>query len=398
VRGNTEVYRFCRINPYDSFIHFIPRPVKRILRAVLRFVNYKWLIKYSVLYNTEQVNLVKGLAGFDTLVIFFNIMLDGVAGGMMAIDRFVYHSEKFGKKHNFTVIQSGFPFSFACTKNKYYDWHKPIVDFTYIIKYLQPKKLLLNIPEYYCSEYINSLSATMRRWLYTIPDLRINILDQNDELMPVQYYIDKLRILANGKLTITTAHERYCSEGMSKKYSCPMYQLTPFMPDFYRASFNEKENIIVLSCDSHSMRMKVIDKIIHELSNNKIVAVKNMSFEEYKKIISRAKFTISFGEGWDGYFIEPYLSNSIGITVRHRKYFPEGFKNVSTVYDSWSELYVRIVGDIKHWDSCESIYYAVQREVETEIRKFINNERSEKDLEAFYERFIRQYDVSPKPP
>jgi hypothetical protein len=340
---------------------------------------------------------VKNLVGFDTLVIFFNIMLGGIAGGMMSIDRFVYHSEKFGKRYNFTIIQSGFPFSFACTKNKFYDWHTPIVDFTYIVKYLRPKKLLINIPEYYCSEYVNSLSADMLRWLYTIPDLRINILDQNDELMPVRYNIDKLRILANGKLTITTAHERYCSEEMSKKYSCPMYQLTPFMPDFYRSSFNEKENIIVISCDARSMRMKVINKIMHELSNYKIVAVKNMNFEEYKKIVSKAKFTISFGEGWDGYFIEPYLSNSIGITVRHQKYFPERFKNVSTVYDSWSELYVKIVGDIKRWDSCESIYCSVQREVETEIRKFINNERSEKDLEAFYERFMRQARVPPNP-
>jgi hypothetical protein len=380
------------------FIRLIPRPIRRTLRDVLRFVDYKQLIKYSAFYDTEQKNLVKNLARSDTLVIFFNVMLNRVAGGMMAIDRFVYHSEKLGKKNNFTIAQSGFPFCFTCGKNKFYEWHTPIVDFAYIVKYLRPKKLLLNIPEYYCSEYINSLSAAMLRWLYDIPDLRINILDQNNELMPAQYQVNGLKTLANGKLTITTAHEKYCSGEMSKKYSCPMYQLTPFMPDFHRSSFNEKENIIVVSCDTHSMRTKVIEKIMREFSNYKIVTVRNMNFEEYKKIISRAKFTVSFGEGWDGYFIEPYLSNSIGITVRHPKYFPGGFKNVPTVYDSWSDLYAKIVGDIKRWGSCESIYCAIQKDVESEIHKFVNNERSEKDLEAFYERFIRQYDASSKPP
>jgi hypothetical protein len=331
------------------------------------------------------------------MVIFYNVILGGISGGMMSIDRFVYHSGKFAERFGFALIQSGLPFSYACTRNKFYDWCTSIVDFSYITRFLHPKKLLLNIPEFYCPEFMDGLSTSMHRWLHSIPDLGINILDQNDELMPARHYLEELRTLANGNLTITTAHEKYCSEERRIKYACPMYQLTPFMPDFYRLNFNEKKNIIIISCDFHSMRGKVINKIVHELSTYKIITVKNMHFEAYKKIISQAKFTISFGEGWDGYFIEPYLSNSIGITVRHPEYFPDNFKNVSTVYDSWPELYARIVDDIKYWSSCESVYCKIQTEVEAEIHKFINNERSEQDLEAFYDRFLRQPHVPTKP-
>jgi len=113
-----------------------------------------------------------------------------------------------------------------------------------------------------------------------------------------------------------------------------------------------------------------------------------MHFEEYKKIISRAKFVISLGEGWDGYFLEAYLSNTIGITVRDPVYFPNDFKNVSTVYSSLLELYTKITDDIKRWSYDEEYYSQVQKCIEMEIGKYINNDKSEKDLLTFYKNVI----------
>ncbi|GHV20499.1 hypothetical protein FACS189494_04380 [Spirochaetia bacterium] len=365
-----------------------------------RFIDRKTFLRFSLKAKPEsgyypnhirgyvkcQTALAKNLKNPRCVVIFFNVIQEWISGGMMSIDRLAVHSQEYAA--GFTVIQSGLPIPLACIKNPYYDWGVPVIDFKYIIKYVHPKTLRLNIPECFVQCFLNDLTAGIITYLRAIPNLSINILNQNDRIMPNQHSIEELRTLANGRLTITAAHRRYCTKEKEIMYGAPVYMLTPFLPNFYRLNFNQKENIIIISDDAHHMKERIIEQINNNLPCFKTVIIQNMHFEDYKKLVSKAKFAISFGEGFDGYFLEPYLSNSIGIAVRNNVFFPKDFKHVPTVYESWEQLYRNIITDIKKWAYNEKLYCEIQSGVEAELSRFCNNEQSEKDLAAYYERLL----------
>jgi len=340
-------------------------------------------------YKKAQLQRAQNLASSQNMIIFFNIMREGISGGMLSIERFVRHSMQFAKENNFDVVVSGVPLENAVINNPFFDYQTPPVDFEYIVKYTHPQKLQLNIPECFVPYFVTGLTREMYTWLWSIPDLRINILNQNDDMMPCQHFIEELRTLCNNKLTITVAHKRYCTKEKAKQYKCPVYLLTPFLPEFIRTPVQNKRKIIVLSPDEHEYRPVLTDLIKKQLPDYSIRVVKNMTLDEYKRLISDAMFTITFGEGYDGYFLEPYLSDSIGFCVLNETFFPKQFKPFEATYESWTALINNIVDDIRKYESDPALYKEISEKGEKEIRKFTNNNQSNQDLAQFYARFLK---------
>ena len=324
----------------------------------------------------------------DQIIIFFNIMRNLISGGMLSIDRLVEHASQMADA-NTVVLQSGLPLENAVIINKFFDYAKYPIDFSYIIKYSHPKKLLLNIPECFCQYFVDGLTANMRQWLLSIQDLRINILNQSDELMPPQYYVEELRTLCDGKLTITAAHQRYCTAEKEKQYRAPIYLLTPFLPNFYKTSYSQKEKIIVFSPDEHPKR-QTIKKLLHQqLPDYKFITIKKMHLNDYKKLISRALFTITFGEGYDGYFIEPYFSGSIGFAVRNDTFFPKKMSSLMGLYSSWEDMELNIVKDIRKLEKDSKLYTSTSSKGFKEIQRFTNDKQSRADLSNLLKRFYQ---------
>lgn len=339
-------------------------------------------------YNKQQVLRAKKLTGSQNMVIFFNIMREAISGGMLSIERFISHSKQF--QNSLDIVLSGLPLENAVINNPYFEYNITPIAFNYITRYTHPEKLLLNIPECFVPNFINGLNKETYIWLWSIPDLRINILNQNDELMPAQCFIEELRTLCNNKLTITVAHKRYCTPEKAKQYNCPVYLLTPFLPEFIRTPVEKKEKIIVLSPDKHEYKKLVMDLIKKELPDYSIRIVQNMTLEEYKKLISKAMFTITFGEGYDGYFVEPFLSDSIGFCVLNETFFPKQFKPFEATYESWTDLLNHIVEDIHKYEKDFNLYKKISDTGEKEIQRFTNNVQSKKDLADFYNRFQKK--------
>ena len=90
--------------------------------------------------------------------------------------------------------------------------------------------------------------------------------------------------------------------------------------------------------------------------------IENMSFDEYRQTISRAKWTLTFGEGWDAYYIQPYFSRSIGFTVFNEAFCPEHMRAVPTVFPDYKTLPERMAQFIREHDR-EDLYNAAIEEV-----------------------------------
>ena len=113
-----------------------------------------------------------------------------------------------------------------------------------------------------------------------------------------------------------------------------------------------------------------------------------MKLDEYKKLISKAMFTITFGEGYDGYFIEPALSGSITFAVYNDLYFPKNLGKLDTLYSSWDELQEHIIEDIIDYSNNSEKYNMVSSSIRNEVKKFTNNDLSYRDLNELYKRFM----------
>lgn len=334
---------------------------------------------------------------YDSLVIFFNVANDTIGGGMLSINRFVAKSIEIAPEFGFDVIVSGLPLENPVVSYSKFSAASPMVDFADISARFQIDKLILHIPELYVPMFIDGLTTKQRRWLKTIGYLQINILDQNHDFFPDRYYIECCRELTDD-VTITTAHVRYTSQDMASKYDCPVTLLTPFLPEFYRVPYQDKEKIIAISPDDGPMdqeitKEQILQMLASEFPEYKIEIINNLSLEEYKRLISSARFTITFGEGYDGYFIEPFLSDSLAFAVYNETFFPKDFAHSPTVYDSWSALFANIVADIRKLEQDSKLYRKIGIATEKIIRQYTNNDISMKNLKSFYR---REFDYLPE--
>jgi hypothetical protein len=242
---------------------------------------------------------------------------------------------------------------------------------------------MIHIPEYYISQFVRALSIRDYLRLNKIKVLHFNIMIQNIRLLSPQDDINKIKKL--GKLTCTTAHEKYSTLEMQRKLGVPLHKLSTYVsPEKYdRKGYVEKEDLMIVSYDEHPRKAEVLGLIAKCLPHLKIQIIKNLTYEEYKKVISRAKWALTFGEGLDGYFVETVFSGGISFSVYNPTFFTEDFKPLRTVYDNYDALTKKICLDIKDINN-ETAYSDYQTKQYNLCKKHYKYERYIKNLELFY--------------
>ena len=188
-----------------------------------------------------------------------------------------------------------------------------------------------------------------------------------------------------GKLTCTTAHEQYSTNELSRRFGCPLHKLSVFVsPEkFVKKTFLEKENLMIVSNDLHPRKTEVLNLIAKRFPKLKIQIIENLTYEEYKKTISRAKWALTFGEGLDGYFIETIFSGGVSFSVYNKKFFTEDFGSLRTVYENYDALSNRISIDLQGLDN-ELDYTAYQNKQFKLCQKHYAYSEYIKNIEAFY--------------
>ena len=119
-----------------------------------------------------------------------------------------------------------------------------------------------------------------------------------------------------------------------------------------------------------------------------------MTFDEYIDLISRAYFTISFGEGMDGYFIQPQSVGSIGFAVYNSDFFPdESWKDLLNVYTDYIDMSVNISNDINNLLNDKNLYSKTIDTTLNKITKLYDKNSFKDNLKHFYN---KNYDFYPQ--
>lgn len=370
----------------EKLSQIIPDNLKPFARLAYKGAVYSYRFLEEVKIRRIQEKLLKQNFSLETenLIIFLTPGYDAVTGGILAISSTYNESKKLKYIHDAEVIMCTLPGDRLLLRYTKFSFHDYIYDFSQVMSYFENlQRLMIHIPVLYVPQFLKNLSAKTLFKIREIGDVHINIMLMNIKNIPPMNCFEELKKI--GKVTATTAHEAYTTYELRKKLGFPLHKLGVFIsPEFYeRKRYKEKENLMIVSPDPHPMKSEILTKIKKHFPELKIQIIKNIPYEEYKKLITRAKWSITFGEGLDGYFIETVFSGGISFAVYNSDFFTEDFKSLRTVYDSYEIMAKRICEDLNELDN-ETAYVEYQNEQYKLVSKYYNYKKYLKNLELFY--------------
>ncbi len=374
------------MNIVESLAPKVPGKLKPPLRVALRYLQLLDITAREFRIKRSQDRLLRESysPGARKLIVFLTPGGDGISGGILSLSSIYEETAKLGYIHGAEVIMCTIPGDALLLRYTKFKNQNRIYGFSQVLSYFPNlQSLMIHVPEYCVSQFLSNLSSRDCRKLIETKDVHINIVIQNIELLSPVEYVEQLKKLA--RVTCTTAHQRYSALGTRETLGVPLHKLSVYVsPEQYsRKQYAEKEELMVVSPDSHPRKREVLDSIARRFPQLRIQIIKNLTYEEYKKTISQAKWALTFGEGLDGYFVETVFSGGISFAVYNSAFFTEDFRSLQTVYDDYAVLMERICSDMESLDN-DVAYTRYHDEQYSLCCKYYRYEEYIKNLESFY--------------
>lgn len=213
------------------------------------------------------------------------------------------------------------------------------------------QNIVIHIPECFFSQFCDLVRIHK---LESITQLAtINILNQNAEAMPSDQVFEHNKYLC-GKLTMTLAFDI----NMDKIYSFLDQQQMVLSTWFYKdeygyLDFDLKDGVCIVSPDNHPLKAQVIKHLEQQLGL-RCIEIRNMPFDHYRALRSRAKWSVTFGEGYDAYFVGTILVGGIGFGVDNANFRPpyiDADNLPLNVFTSYEQLCEQIVERMKFFEA-----------------------------------------------
>lgn len=302
----------------------------------------------------------------------------------MAICAHYEETVKIRHIHGAEAVLSAAPDEKRLLKYTRFENSHTIHDFSDVLSYFQAvESILIHIPEYMADRFLSGMSPQDLSRLRKIENIHINIMLQNIRGLRFMKSIKSME--RYGKVTCTTAHRKYTTPALRRELGVPVHLLSARgnAKGYKRKTYTEKDDLMIISPDEHPMKSRVLKLIGENLPQIRLQIISNMTYEEYKRLIERAKWALTFGEGLDGYFVETILSGGISFSAYNADFFTEDFKALRTVYDDYDSLAARIGRDIGTLDE-KSAYTDYQNEQYAICSKYYNGTDYFRNLELFY--------------
>lgn len=301
----------------------------------------------------------------------------------MAIALMYQESLALRDLHEARVVMCTVPGDPPLLRYGWFENSRYMLDLDSVLKRCGPLDyLLLHIPDYEVNQVLEWLTSASQTLLRNVRELHLNVMIFNIDLVKGQ---DVAGLTRFGKVTCTTAHEAYSNPVTRAAIGVPLHRLVICTgAEFYSPSeYKDKESVLIVSPDAHPLRELVLHKIAQVLPDLRIQVIQDLSYEDYKRLIRRAKWSLTFGEGLDGYFSEPVFSGGISFAVFNPRFFTPAFAELETVYPSWTALLDGIVEDLQRLDE-PAIYDRCWRQAHDLLSDHLNTDRFRENLRMFY--------------
>lgn len=289
--------------------------------------------------------------GAKRLIVFLTPGFELRAGGVLAILSMKRETAALHQLHGARVALCAVPgddsrfFQYSWFDNRDY-----LLDLKDLLKscgrldYLQ-----LHIPDYAVNRVLDWLTNAASTLLRNIREIHLNVLLFNIDNIQGQ---NVKGLLSLGRVTCTTAHEAYANSATRDAQGVPIHRLGCLNgPEFYlRSSYQEKEPLLIVSPDGHLLKGEVLGKIAQSFPELRIQIIQDLHYEDYRTLVSRTKWGLTFGEGLDSYFADTIFSGGVAFAVFNNRFFTPEYAKLENVYPSWEVLMDRITTELQRLD------------------------------------------------
>ncbi|MAM94586.1 hypothetical protein [Parvibaculum sp.] len=298
---------------------------------------------------------------------------DTISGGIYSMFSIASHLRKMKREHGYEVIVMTRPQEAGLTyfRNTNFLNSENVYRFSMLQRCSNLKELYLHIPEYTASNFFNDLSKKDIAFLLKLDRLKINLLNQNIKLMPAPEALDDIRALAND-LTQSVAHHSYFSQEIADTYNLPTLLLPAYtdLSAYPQASYEEKEKLIIYSPDNAPHKKACLKKIKEELPDFELVEIRDITFDRFMDLATRCMFSITFGEGFDGYLAQPIHQGGLSFSIFEEEFFPSGhFLEYQNIFASPEEMTEEICARMLYFQRNPDEYKKLNRQWIEEYEK-----------------------------
>jgi hypothetical protein len=323
--------------------------------------------------------------GTSRLIVFLAPGWEARAGGVLSISAIYEESAGLADLHGAKVALCSIPGMGdpLFVKYSWFENNNYLLDLAALLRHCENLDYLqLHIPELAIncvSDWLNAVSSSLLR---NVREIHMNVMLQNIDLMKGQN-IEGLKRF--GKVTVTTAHEAYGNSATRDALGVTIHKLSVrFGPELYkRTAYRDKKPVLVVSHDKHPLKEQVLQRIAQAHPELQIRVVQDLPYEEYKALISDAKWALTFGEGLDFYFAETIFSGGNSFAVFNDRFFTPAFAGLETVYPSWEVLLAQMPTDLARLDEMAA-YDRCWRQAYDLLTSLYSTDQFRENLRAFY--------------
>jgi hypothetical protein len=349
--------RASRMNP---FCHYIlhGRDEHRLGSQIANLRND--LIWSRAPHRMQDITFPRHVENAESLFVVIVPEHNTMSGGIYSFFSIAKAAYNLRHKHNYAIVLMTRPNTYDVTYLRQGNFRnsEDVFRFSQVTRCKNVKELYLQIPEYAAPSFIAGLSSEQREYLLSRDRLYINILNQKIELMPDKQEFEDLRAFAD-ELTQSVAHHAYFTQAHADHYDLPTLLLPPYtdLSAYEPIGRSEKQKLIIYSPDEGRHREPALKALREGLPDYQLLEIQGITFDRFMDLATRCLFSISFGEGFDGYVAQPIHQGGIGLAVYRREYFPsEKLREFPNFFSSEQDMVDNIVARIRSLERDEALY------------------------------------------
>jgi hypothetical protein len=301
-----------------------------------------------------------------------------MSGGIYSFFSLANHMQAMKRVHGYDVLLMTRPNETGHTYIRLSAFRnaETVYRFEQILLCDKVEELYLHIPEYATRDFYDLLSPELLKYLKSRKKLYINIMNQNIKLMPEASAFKNLRGIAT-EISQSVAHHAYFGQEFADRYNLPTLLLPAYtdLSPYPGSTFEEKRKLIIYSLDEAPHRKACLDILDREFGDYERVEIRGMSFDRYMQLATDCQFSISFGEGFDGYIAQPVQQGGIGLTVYREEFFPsDDFLKCYNIFRSEEEMIAELALRMRRLSADPELYKSVNRAFKEEHDKLYSFE------------------------
>lgn len=350
LQNNASVHE-ARINP---FVHYLTKGIRTGYRPDARLTTDRLPATFNhakAFHSVQDQSFPVAAETAENIMVIIVPEHNTMSGGIYSFFSIARTAYNLRFKHDYLVLLMTRPnkYDVTYTRQRNFRNSEDVFRFEQIQRCRSATNIYIHVPEYAAPDFCENLDEDLMAYLKSREKLNINILNQKTDIMPEKEDLEEIRSLAH-ELTQSVAHHAYFSQAFADRYDLPTLLLPAYtdLSGYEKIPFAEKEKLIIYSPDTAPWKKDALEVLKRELPDYRLLEISGITFDRFMDLATRCQFSITFGEGFDGYLAQPIHQGGVGFAVYNEDFFPTpDLLDFNNIFSSPEDLVKNIVPRIK---------------------------------------------------